>query len=139
LAETQPANVAETTMEVEEDVKPDISMNTQKSEDADEDEEKPDTEDRENQENPERPKKRIEVRFVSQNSYEIAFRISKTTKMKKVMETFAKNMKCDISELRFQFGNDRVKSDDTPESLGLENDDKVDVFTKQQGGGESAQ
>lgn len=65
---------------------------------------------------------------------ETFFKIKKGTKMSKVFSAFAKRKGVQASSLRFLMDGDRVKEDDTPLSLELEDQDMLDCVLEQVGG-----
>ena len=65
---------------------------------------------------------------------ETFFKIKKGTKMSKVFDAFAKRKGVQASSLRFLMDGDRVKEDDTPLSLELEDQDMLDCMLEQTGG-----
>ena len=65
---------------------------------------------------------------------ETFFKIKKGTKMSKVFSAFAKRKGVQASSLRFLMDGDRVKEDDTPLSLELEDQDMLDCMLEQTGG-----
>ena len=76
----------------------------------------------------------IKLRVVAQDSSEIHFRVKMTASMLKIMKNYAERVGVPLSSLRFAVDGERIKDADTPASLGLENDDIIDVFQQQVGG-----
>lgn len=60
--------------------------------------------------------------------------MKKSTKMDKVFGAYARRKGVDKAQLRFLVDGERVKVDDTPETLELEDGDQVDVVLEQIGG-----
>ena len=58
----------------------------------------------------------------------IHFKVKKTTKLSKLMEAWCQRQGLPFKACRFVFDGDRLKGDETPESLGMEDDDQIDVF-----------
>ena len=54
--------------------------------------------------------------------------------MSKVMQTYASRKGVDATTLRFLVDGDRVKPDDTPDSLDLDDQDQIDCMLEQSGG-----
>ncbi len=54
--------------------------------------------------------------------------------MSKVIQTYAQRKGIDPTTLRFLVDGERVKPDDTPGSLDLDDQDQVDVMLEQSGG-----
>ncbi|EPZ31033.1 hypothetical protein O9G_001507 [Rozella allomycis CSF55] len=82
--------------------------------------------------------------FIYDLSYELvhtssgesySFRVKKTTKMRKVMESFCDRTSQNIHKLRFVFDGTAIDAQSTPESvLGLEDEDLIEVKPYQEGG-----
>jgi hypothetical protein len=49
----------------------------------------------------------------------VVFRVKPCTRMGKVMERYATHYKIPVDKLRFSYNNQRLSSDDTPDSLGI--------------------
>lgn len=71
---------------------------------------------------------------VTDNNTEVLFRVRKTTPLKRVIDGFCKRTGKDRQSLRFLADGDRVNDDDTPEKLGLEDNDVIEVLNQQVGG-----
>ena len=54
--------------------------------------------------------------------------------MSKVMQTYASRKGVDSTTLRFLVDGERVKPDDTPGSLDLDDQDQIDCMLEQSGG-----
>ena len=74
------------------------------------------------------------INYVCKTGEETFFKIKKGTKMSKVFTAFAKRKGVQASSLRFLMDGDRVKEDDTPLSLDLEDQDMLDCMLEQTGG-----
>mmetsp|Transcript_10039 Transcript_10039/g.28125 ORF Transcript_10039/g.28125 Transcript_10039/m.28125 type:complete len:96 (+) Transcript_10039:18-305(+) len=79
-------------------------------------------------------KEPITLRVRDQTGEETFFKIKKGTKMAKVFDAFARRKGVQSSSLRFLMDGDRVKEDDTPLSLDLEDQDMLDCMLEQTGG-----
>jgi len=69
-----------------------------------------------------------------QTGEETFFKIKKSTKMSKVMDTYAKRKGVDIRSLRFLLDGERINPDDTPKTLELDDQDQIDCMLEQTGG-----
>ncbi|GMI58213.1 hypothetical protein ScalyP_jg6237 [Parmales sp. scaly parma] len=78
----------------------------------------------------------ITIRVKDQTGEETFFKIKKSTKMSKVMETYAKRKGVDIASLRFLVDGERVQGEDTPKTLELDDQDQIDCMLEQTGGGQ---
>jgi len=69
-----------------------------------------------------------------QNGEEVLFKIKKTTKMEKVFNAYASKKGVAANSLRFLLDGDRIRGDQTPNDLDLEDGDQVDAVLEQLGG-----
>eukprot|EP00980_Cylindrotheca_fusiformis_P010690 scaffold2391_cov113-Cylindrotheca_fusiformis.AAC.7 len=76
----------------------------------------------------------ITIRVKDQSGEETFFKIKKTTKMGKVFETYAQRKGMQMSSLRFLLDGDRIKEDQTPKMLEMEDQDQIDCVLDQVGG-----
>ena len=65
---------------------------------------------------------------VKGNAGEVFFKMKGTTLMNKLMEAWAARTNSSVEAHRFLFNGDKVKPEDTPASLGLEEGDIIDVM-----------
>ncbi|CAD7961521.1 unnamed protein product [Amoebophrya sp. A120] len=66
---------------------------------------------------------------------EVSFKIKKHSTLKKLMEAYCQRIGTRIGEVRFMVDGERVGENDTPDALGLHDDDLIDVAVEQTGGG----
>ncbi|TNV75559.1 hypothetical protein FGO68_gene15588 [Halteria grandinella] len=64
----------------------------------------------------------------------IHFKVKKTTKLDKLMEAYCQRVGLPKRACRFLYDGEKIKGDETPEALGMEEDDQIDVFFEQTGG-----
>lgn len=69
-----------------------------------------------------------------QEQAEVCFKIRKTTKLQRLMEAYCTREGLSSSAARFLFDGKRVLATDTPEALGLGDNDVIDVQVEQTGG-----
>lgn len=62
------------------------------------------------------------------------FKIKKSTKMSKIFTAYASKFGIDPSSYRFLHDGQRLKPDDTPKMLELEDEDQIDAVLAQNGG-----
>ena len=55
--------------------------------------------------------------------------------MSKIMKAYAQRIGHPIEALRFLFDGERIKDDDTPKMLELEDEDQINAVLTQSGGG----
>ncbi|KAK7731249.1 SUMO protein smt3 [Diaporthe eres] len=71
---------------------------------------------------------------VTDNNNELVFKIKKSTKLEKLIDSFCERHGKDPGSVRFLFEGDRIKKSDTPDSLEMEDGDTIEVFYEQTGG-----
>ncbi|KAK7208267.1 ubiquitin-related domain-containing protein [Myxozyma melibiosi] len=71
---------------------------------------------------------------VTDNNNEVFFRIRKTTGLKKLMDTFCERQGKSRLAVRFLFDGERVNDADTPQTLGMQDGDILEVVQEQTGG-----
>ena len=76
----------------------------------------------------------IKLKVVDQDANEIQFRVKMTTAMGKLKKSFSERVGMPIKSLRFFFDGKRINDEETPKSLGMEQDDVIDVYQEQTGG-----
>ena len=69
------------------------------------------------------------------NSNEIHFRVKQTTLMGKLKKSYSERVGVPIASLRFLFDGRRINDDETPKALEMEQDDVIEVYQEQTGGG----
>jgi len=81
----------------------------------------------------------LRIRLVNEDGQERNYRIKKNAKLQEVFLSFFDDMKHHRWKLTgFLFDGRRISPDDTPESLEMENDDVIEVYSES-GGGELSQ
>ena len=73
------------------------------------------------------------VKVNGQDGTKYEFRIYKHTKMNAIFRYYARIKKVDERAFKLFFEGNRISNDDTPESLGLENDDEIDATFEMRG------
>ncbi|MES1902898.1 MAG: SUMO protein smt3, partial [Paramarteilia canceri] len=76
----------------------------------------------------------VMIKLMDQNGSGLTFKIKKTTPLEKLFKNYSERVKVAQSQLRFIHNVNRIDDKDTAESLGIKNNDKIDVFTEQVGG-----
>ncbi|KAF7636044.1 Small ubiquitin-related modifier [Meloidogyne graminicola] len=77
----------------------------------------------------------IKIKVVGQDSNEVHFRVKFGTSMGKLKKAYAERTGVAVNTLRFLFDGRRVNDEDTPKSLEMEEDDVIEVYQEQLGGG----
>ena len=65
---------------------------------------------------------------------ELFFRLKPTTKLKKMMEVFLQKQGANENSCRFVYDGARVRHDDTPKGLNMEDGDVIEAVVEQSGG-----
>ncbi|KAI6203784.1 hypothetical protein M3Y94_00596400 [Aphelenchoides besseyi] len=76
----------------------------------------------------------IKLKVVGQDANEVHFRVKYGTSMGKLKKSYAERTGVAIGSLRFLFDGRRINDEDTPKSLGMEDDDVIEVYQEQLGG-----
>jgi len=77
----------------------------------------------------------IKLKVVGQDSNEIHFRVKMTTQLGKLKRSYADRVGVSVASLRFLFDGRRINDEETPKQLEMENDDVIEVYQEQTGGG----
>jgi small ubiquitin-related modifier len=77
----------------------------------------------------------IRLKVVGQEGQEVRFKVKLTTLMHKLMKSYADRVGIPEELLRFRFDGRRIERDSTPITLELIQDDVIEVFQEQSGGG----
>ncbi|OTF83686.1 small ubiquitin-related modifier-like protein [Euroglyphus maynei] len=77
----------------------------------------------------------IKIKVVGQDTTELHFRVKKTTSFSKLKKSYSDRVGVPLSSLRFLFDGRRIDDSDTPQSLEMEEEDVIEVFQEQTGGG----
>jgi len=72
---------------------------------------------------------------VTDNNNEVFFKIKRTTQLKKLMDAFCDRQGKNANSVRFLFDGQRVQANDSPDTLGMEDGDTLEVHQEQIGGG----
>ncbi|XP_036114073.1 small ubiquitin-related modifier 1-like [Molossus molossus] len=77
----------------------------------------------------------IKLKVIGQDSSEIHFKVKMTTHLKNLKESYCQRQGVPMDSLRFLFEGQRVADNHTPKELGMEEEDVIDVYQEQMGGG----
>ncbi|XP_032609920.1 small ubiquitin-related modifier 5 [Hylobates moloch] len=76
----------------------------------------------------------IKLRVIGQDSSEIHFKVKMTTPLKKLKKSYCQRQGVPVNSLRFLFEGQRIADNHTPEELGMEEEDVIEVHQEQIGG-----
>ncbi|KAL4894003.1 ubiquitin-related domain-containing protein [Aspergillus ambiguus] len=72
---------------------------------------------------------------VTDNNNEVFFKIKRSTQLSKLMNAFCERQGKQMSTVRFLFDGTRVRPEDTPDTLDMQDGDTLEVHQEQIGGG----
>ncbi|KAL5700055.1 Small ubiquitin-related modifier 2 [Ranunculus cassubicifolius] len=76
----------------------------------------------------------INLKVKDQNGNETFFRIKKSTQLKKLMNAYCDRQSVDPNTIVFLFDGRRLKPDQTPDELEMDEGDEIDAMLHQTGG-----
>ena len=77
----------------------------------------------------------LHIRVKSQDSEELNFKIKKNTPLKKLMEKYLERLGIkDTSSVNFLFEGEKIHANSTPDRLGMNDGDEIEVTKIQVGG-----
>jgi small ubiquitin-related modifier len=76
----------------------------------------------------------ITIKIRDGEGKETVFKVKGHTKFSKIMEAFAGKAGVQLGSVRFLYDGNTVRPEDTPDSLGMEDNDAVDCLPQQTGG-----
>ncbi|CAD7698347.1 unnamed protein product [Ostreobium quekettii] len=76
----------------------------------------------------------INVVVKDQHGHELHFKVRKTTKFEKIMKAYCEKKSLQMNQLRFLYDGERVKPDQSPEEVEMEDGDVIDCVMQQIGG-----
>jgi len=71
---------------------------------------------------------------VTDNNNEVFFKIKRSTKLEKLMNAFCERQGKQMSTVRFLFDGQRVRPEDSPDTLDMADGDTLEVHQEQIGG-----
>ena len=83
---------------------------------------------------PSTPRGSLNIRIRDQTGEETFFKVKKTTKLDKVFNAYSTRKGVAATSLRFLFDGSRVRGDQTPADIDMEDGDQLDCMLEQQGG-----
>lgn len=76
----------------------------------------------------------LNLRVINQNGNETPFKIKTTTPLNKLMNVYCERAGVERNSVRFLYDGNHIREGDTASSLGMENEDIIDVMLQQTGG-----
>lgn len=77
----------------------------------------------------------IRLRVITSDmTNEVHFRVKAATALGRLKRSYCSKLGYQVDELRFVFDGHRITDDDTPKSLGMINDDVIEIYQERTGG-----
>ncbi|CAJ1795046.1 unnamed protein product [Sphenostylis stenocarpa] len=77
----------------------------------------------------------INLKVKGQDGNEVFFRIKRSTQLKKLMNAYCDRQSVDFNSIAFLFDGRRLRPEQTPDELEMEDGDEIDAMLHQTGGG----
>ncbi|XP_067948373.1 small ubiquitin-related modifier 3-like [Watersipora subatra] len=78
----------------------------------------------------------VSLRVTNQDGSSVTFKIKKHASLKKLMNAYCSRAGLAIDTVRFRFDGVPLNPEDTAADLNMEDEDNIDVFQNQTGGGD---
>ncbi|GAU22751.1 hypothetical protein TSUD_129630 [Trifolium subterraneum] len=76
----------------------------------------------------------INLKVKGQDGNEVFFRIKRSTQLKKLMNAYCDRQSVDFNAIAFLFDGRRLRAEQTPDELEMEDGDEIDAMLHQTGG-----
>ncbi|XP_052179046.1 small ubiquitin-related modifier 1-like [Diospyros lotus] len=76
----------------------------------------------------------INLKVKGQDGSEVFFRIKRSTQLKKLMNAYCDRQSVEFNSIAFLFDGRRLRAEQTPEELEMEDGDEIDAMLHQTGG-----
>ncbi|KAF7039390.1 hypothetical protein CFC21_049394 [Triticum aestivum] len=76
----------------------------------------------------------INLKVKGQDGNEVFFRIKRSTQLKKLMNAYCDRQSVDMKAIAFLFDGRRLRAEQTPDELEMEDGDEIDAMLHQTGG-----
>ncbi|KAL2466970.1 Small ubiquitin-related modifier 2 [Abeliophyllum distichum] len=77
----------------------------------------------------------INLKVKGQDGSEVVFRIKRSTQLKKLMNAYCDRQSVDFNSIAFLFDGRRLRGEQTPDELEMEEGDEIDAMLHQTGDG----
>ncbi|KAH9728790.1 Small ubiquitin-related modifier 1 [Citrus sinensis] len=78
----------------------------------------------------------INLKVKGQDGNEVFFRIKRSTQLKKLMNAYCDRQSVELNSIAFLFDGRRLRGEQTPDELEMEDGDEIDAMLHQTGDGE---
>ncbi len=75
------------------------------------------------------------MRVIGLDDVEVHFKVKLTTNLGKIKKSYAERKGVQVDTFKFLIDGEFLKDHQTPEQLGLKDDDVIEVYNNQSGGG----
>ncbi|OVA20019.1 Ubiquitin domain [Macleaya cordata] len=76
----------------------------------------------------------INLKVKGQDGNEVFFRIKRSTQLRKLMNAYCDRQSVDFNSIAFLFDGRRLRGEQTPDELEMEDGDEIDAMLHQTGG-----
>ncbi|XP_078156361.1 small ubiquitin-related modifier 2-like [Carex rostrata] len=76
----------------------------------------------------------INLKVKGQDGNEVFFRIKRSTQLRKLMNAYCDRQSVDFTSIAFLFDGRRLRGDQTPDELEMDDGDEIDAMLHQTGG-----
>ncbi|TMW85248.1 hypothetical protein EJD97_023444 [Solanum chilense] len=76
----------------------------------------------------------INLKVKNKDGNEVFFRIKRSTQLKKLMNAYCDRQSVDFNSIAFLFDGRRLRGEQTPDELEMEDGDEIDAMLHQTGG-----
>ncbi|KAH8489540.1 hypothetical protein POPTR_014G158300v4 [Populus trichocarpa] len=76
----------------------------------------------------------INLKVKGQDGNEVFFRIKRSTQLKKLMNAYCDRQSVEFNSIAFLFDGRRLRGEQTPDELDMEDGDEIDAMLHQTGG-----
>ncbi|CAA2984755.1 small ubiquitin-related modifier 1-like isoform X3 [Olea europaea var. sylvestris] len=76
----------------------------------------------------------INLKVKGQDGSEVVFRIKRSTQLKKLMNAYCDRQSVEFNSIAFLFDGRRLRGEQTPDELEMEEGDEIDAMLHQTGG-----
>ncbi|GAA0175186.1 hypothetical protein LIER_28416 [Lithospermum erythrorhizon] len=80
----------------------------------------------------------INLKVKGQDGNEVFFRIKRSTQLKKLMNAYCERQSVELASIAFLFDGRRLRAEQTPDELEMEDGDEIDAMLHQTGGASAA-
>lgn len=76
----------------------------------------------------------MSIKVKDRDNNEVLFKVKPTTKFSKMFDAFCSKMKINVDDVRFLFDGARLRGEQCPNDVAMEDEDEVDCFAFMTGG-----